>query len=489
MARESQAYQIAVIIFFITTILLAVTTFLFFKQAQDEKVEAEKAADTAREEEGTRRVFQQKAERMKELMGFPLEMDVTKDGEDPAAPASIEGFFNQDMASYAGGVHTAKLNYHGVLPELRRMIDERNARIQTLQSQLDELAANYKVRFEGSDAAQVVFTDTLAQLKTDNEKIRTDYENTIGVIKQEQGGHQTRWNDSINKSDAEKSTIQEALATAVKELGRERTKRQEENRKQRKTQEGTFEVPDGEIRWVSQRDGVVWINLGRADLLRPQITFSVYPANTTNLLGAAKKASIEVTRIRGDSVAEARIVEDVISDPILVGDKIHTPVWSPGEQTHFALSGTIDIDGDGVSDVNTVRNLITMNGAIVDCWIDEAGVRHGDISLDTDYLIRGAEPNLKSQAFTAYSQMNGKAEENGVKAISVEDLLRRMGWRNQTPVIRYGAGANPRDFQPKPADGVVRESTGDVSGLFQPRQPPASKASGRGSAYPTPSPR
>ena len=133
-----------------------------------------------------------------------------------------------------------------------------------------------------------------------------------------------------------------------------------------------IDVFDGEIRWVDQRLGMVWINLGRADALPRQITFSVYPPDTTDLTAAGgQKASIEVTQILGDHLAEARMLDDTISNPIIPGDKIHTPLWAPGEKKHFALAGFMDVFGDGKSHLQTVIDLIKMNDGIVDAYIDE----------------------------------------------------------------------------------------------------------------------
>jgi hypothetical protein len=51
-----------------------------------------------------------------------------------------------------------------------------------------------------------------------------------------------------------------------------------------------------------------------------------------------------------------------------------------------------------------------------------------------------------------------------------------MGWKNVSPVVRYGRGANPKDFQPKVND-LPGKSTGNVSDLFEKRQPPKQPAS------------
>ena len=106
--------------------------------------------------------------------------------------------------------------------------------------------------------------------------------------------------------------------------------------------------------WVDQRRGVVWINLGRADGLQPLTTFSVYPEKPTSVTKESAKASIEVTAIRGEHEAEARIMPgdtSKLADPIMPRDKIYSPVWSRGTKKHFALAGFMDIDGDGRSDL------------------------------------------------------------------------------------------------------------------------------------------
>jgi hypothetical protein len=233
-----------------------------------------------------------------------------------------------------------------------------------------------------------------------------------------------------------------------------------------------FDVPEGEIRWVKQRTGTVWIDLGRADSLQRQVTFSVYPADTTDLSAGSKKGSIEVTQVLGDHLAEARVVDDKLVDPIISGDKIFTPVWAPGEKRHFALVGFMDLDGDGRSDLQTVVRLITMNGGVVDSYIDEKGKRVGEMSVNTRYLVMGDAPTDKGQTdvIAEFSKMRAEAQRLGVQQVQLVDLLQRMGWKNQTPVIRFGRGANPKDFAPKADEGAQRKAPGNV---FKPRQPPA----------------
>ena len=118
----------------------------------------------------------------------------------------------------------------------------------------------------------------------------------------------------------------------------------------RKDEPESFEVADGRISYVNQ-NGTVWINLGTGDSLRRQVTFSVFDSDLHDASKSKKKGSIEVTRVLGDHMAEARITSDDPTNPILTGDKIYSQIWHRGKKLHFALTGLVDFDGDGKSDL------------------------------------------------------------------------------------------------------------------------------------------
>ena len=143
----------------------------------------------------------------------------------------------------------------------------------------------------------------------------------------------TEFEAKLAQNAAEKAELEKKIA----ELERSVTLFAE----QRKDEPGSFEVADGRISWVNQ-NGTVWINLGSLDSLRRQVTFSVYDADQHDAEKATKKGSIEVTRILGEHMAEARITEDDPTNPILTGDQIYSQVWHRGKKLHFALTGLID---------------------------------------------------------------------------------------------------------------------------------------------------
>ena len=158
----------------------------------------------------------------------------------------------------------------------------------------------------------------------------------------------------------------------------------------RKADRKEMDMPSGEITWVSLPTKTVWINRGRADALQRGIRFTVYSAESNTAAKAIEKGTVEVTRIVADHQAECRIVDDKFADPMTSGDKVFTAFWSPGQQIHFALSGIMNLDGDGRNQVNEAIGLVKSYGGVVDCWLDEQGHRQGQITASTQYIVNAA---------------------------------------------------------------------------------------------------
>jgi len=163
-------------------------------------------------------------------------------------------------------------------------------------------------------------------------------------------------------------------------------------------------------------------------------------------------------------------------------DKIYSPVWSRGAKKHFALAGFMDIDGDGRSDLQIVRNLVTMNGGVVDLQLDDKGEQQGAISSETNYLVLGTPPDGRTapkEAVDSFSRAVGAAKSNSVKTIKLDEFLQLMGWKQPATVRRFGAGARPGDTAIKPSDNPARApAAGGRDERFKPRTPPQPGAAG-----------
>jgi hypothetical protein len=253
----------------------------------------------------------------------------------------------------------------------------------------------------------------------------------------------------------------------------------------------SFEVADGLVQRVDNSSKLVWINLGSDDFLKPRMTFSVYSKENQGVGRGAEdvKGKIEVTRILGPHIAEARIAEEDLFRPMVANDLLYTPLWSPGLVEKVAFVGLIDLDGDGKSDWDEMLQLLALAGASVDTFVDESGKRLPDgskITVQTKFLVRGFIPepdtvaaNDKERVLEIRkheAEMVKEARINGVRTIKLNDFLAFIGFESKRRVFRPGqdrpfnlrSGATSASANEVPID---RSSTGNVSGSFRKSMP------------------
>jgi hypothetical protein len=229
---------------------------------------------------------------------------------------------------------------------------------------------------------------------------------------------------------AEKEKLQQQLTQTAQML-------ETVNQKLAAIKEDTFETADGVVTWVNQRANIVWIDLGFSDGLQKMMTFSVIDRDETGVTKGKVKGRIEVTQLKDAHLAEARIVDVDLSDPILPGDQVYSPSFRKGQKTRFALAGLLDMDRDGKSDQEKVKALIRTNGGEVDAELKEDGKIEGKMTIDTKYLVKGDRPTDKTnqELIKGYTQIIQKATELGIESISLETLLDRMGYFPENRVI------------------------------------------------------
>ncbi len=96
------------------------------------------------------------------------------------------------------------------------------------------------------------------------------------------------------------------------------------------------------------------------------------------------------------------------------------------DSTRFAIAGQIDVDTDGKTDIELLRQLIQLNGGVIDAELDINGKIKGQLHPDTVYLIVGQFPDRASaprkvvQQFEAFMR---RAAELHVRVIHIDKLL------------------------------------------------------------------
>jgi hypothetical protein len=207
---------------------------------------------------------------------------------------------------------------------------------------------------------------------------------------------------------------------------------------------------------------LVWIDIGSADGLLRQTTFSIYDHNENGLSSTKSKGRIEVVNVE-EHLSEARILEDMPSNPIISGDIIETPAWSPGQRIHFALAMKMDINKDGVDDYDLVRSIILMNGGVIDAELRPDGTRSGNIDPNTRYFVVGERPNemTTKDVLNKFNAFDQERANLSIPKIQVKELLAMMGWKAEERTVElagHRGGALGQPQAKKAAGGKAGEA-------------------------------
>jgi len=455
-SRENQTFQITIILLAMLSIVLAVSTYMLYRKSTDATAAALAANDASSAAGVRERDAQTESNLAKVMMGYP----------ETEGMETIQQAYDTTKLAFADSAEQQDLGYHGwvgllmsEMDTLNRTLAEEIANSERLQIEWsDKIAAHDLARQNAKDAED----EAVKKAKADHKSLMADVRATNGrnlALVEELNGFKKVREDAVKKLETEMADL---------------NSRNDDLKKQREIlmkRVDDFEVvataaSHGKVTWVSNSVGSVYINLGEADGLKAHTTLSVFDQSIGDVGAAKPKGSIEVVAILGPHAAEARITDDSITDPILSGDQVFSSVWRPGQQTHFALAGFMDLDGDGVSDREFVREVIKLQGGVIDAELHDDGTLTGKLSVNTDHFVVGdteklaqsADPDLKKRIAANYKILRNDADDKGVDLISTTRLLDLLGWKG------------------KPRTILVPEKAGDER--FRTRKPPQAAAGG-----------
>jgi len=441
-ARQDQTLQIALILFAILLVVFAGFTYYFYKQNSDSLQQIASIQKDISEEKRRANNLQAENEAQRGFLGI----------DQFAEAKEVEAQFIKDMALMGA-----------TLPEPRRKY--RDALTQVFQEK------------EAVVAAQAVDKMTIKTLETKLQEVEAGHQAQISrlneqitKIEQQAATARNEFSQARQELDTNKKSLAEQIAKQTDQFDKERQQMVdqvanlngdvqklqrtiEKCLEERRRQEPGLEVADGRIIWVNQANSTVWINLGSADSLRRQVTFSVHDTDENDAGKAEVKGSVEVVRMLSNHMAECRVTDDDPRNPILPGDFIYSQIWHAGRPQHFALTGIIDLDGDGQSDLQLAKELIALNGGVVDAAPGKEGQVVGKMSLDTRYLVLGEFPESQAKAALrdTWSKMGDEAKSLGVEKITLTDFMSQMGYKPEDRTVPLGQGIRSDDFRPRPS--------------------------------------
>jgi hypothetical protein len=449
--RPNLGLQIALIIFVLITIALAVSTFMFFKENQETLIAKSASDDAAKKEEQKRVVAVTELNQVKPFLGRGPQDKVEQ----------MEEEFKRDQALYGATFPEAAQTYPQML---KNAVDAYMILQAKLADQEKTIARLEQEKQDEKKKTEVASAEFNKQYETQTKELlgdREKFEEDRKVFVTAQGKLartiEDKQKELADASAKAKSEI-EVRDKAIKQI---KDDNDDIKKNLQDIQKVDYNAPDGTIVRVNQRERTVWIDKGQADGIKPQMIFSVYDRSASNIAGenVKPKGAIEVIKIIDAHLSEAAITSDDLKEPLMKEDKIMNPSFRAGKPERFAVAGFIDLDGDGQSDLNRLITLIHNNGGIVDAMIDDEGKMTGRITPATKILVVGERPTeaVKSEeALKSFTRMMQDAAAEKVNTMPLTDFVKFMGYQGRERSVPLGkdAGAVPDSpFKKRPPRG------------------------------------
>ena len=383
----------------------------------------------------------------------------------------------KDMERFGGNYEEANRSYRNILEntfeENRKLVQGEVA----AKARVKELTGRLLAIEKEKDAQIAIHNEKEKEAIAEKERLKIQFEERRQGMVAENKKIADQLDEQRNRIDELIATHAEAESALGKEI--DDLKRAIVVLQANQTVPDPYAQPeDGLIRWVDQREKKAWINLGEHDRLRPQVTFSVYSGDSSDINAAKSKGSVEVTRILSPHLAEVRITSDEPTRPLTVGDKIYSQVWNRGRKVGFAFAGLIDLDGDGKQDAEQLKQVIALNDGKLDAFPDGRGGIEGELSVDTRYLVLGKylEGARKEDEYArkSWDKMNRDADTLGIETISLDEFLNLLGWSTERRTVKLGVGSRAEDFPVRDVGDTLPQDTQSQRSKFRPRKPRAS---------------
>ena len=323
--------------------------------------------------------------------------------------------------------------------------DAANSLAESTRREVDKARADYQKKFDDQRASDNKELERLSATVTSQQEELT----ALGKKPLTQLEDQKKEIEAVRK---ENGKLTKDLASALKTI---RERRDEMARSQATADIDVTKIaPESLAKIVSinATGDMPYISVGTADNLKRQVTFGIYGKGVDGKPLREPKGKLEVIRLTGEHMAQARITElrDERRDPVLPGDFIYNPAWNPNVKQHVAIIGSVDLTGDRRDSVQEFVRTLKNQNVDVDAYMDmktkklmnAAGDGPGEITRRTDLLIVGEGPEFgsgpvkagdpkvdaKNDALTAMQKVQDEAERLGVRIVRLSTFLEMSGY-------------------------------------------------------------
>ncbi len=439
--------------FVMMTLILLVTTIMFAKNHREALAVTDQ---TKKDQSATQAALTNTladVESLKAMLGLNQADVGTGNSPDPN---SVLGAGQRELTTF--GIDLAQPTYSATLGSMRTRLDALNEENKQLKASLQSEKDAFLASLTGAN-------NRVETHKNDKEKSEGDLTNLVkerDELVRQKDAEIAKWQQTYRTEQVEKEQIRDELNRISTQFNEQVSRLNQivdfQRQQLDELQNISFDTPDANISNVDNTTHTVWLNVGRKDGLRPQVTFSIYGRSNQGIARGPEdvKAKVEIVEVH-DTSAVARIVEEDRDRPVSIGDVAFSPAWSAGMKDFFAIVGDGDLNGDGEMDAKDrkmLKDLLGNAGADVDVEITSEGQRipeEATLSVHTKWLVVGdvGDPSKftsdnpkRSQILEVQKQQKElvqEAREHGIKIVSLKDFLTYLGWKPESRLYIPGS--------------------------------------------------
>ena len=425
---KSTGLQIGLILAVAVAVVAVVAAFIIYKNDAANQAKLVALADQKESTQAANQKLREELEAVKQTVG----VTASKVGLNDAVAGTVLGELGSKIERLGPEKETTLVqvaeNLAASLAAQERAVEERIRDITALEKKLNDREGQY-------DREKQEFRDQTTAAVNDRADVQTATEERVRA----EEARRQELEDQLAATRAELEEERERLGNQIVALKDESDNYRNINSQLRAKLEGfetgRFTTPDAKIVSTQRTTGMVYLDIGARQKLRPGVTFSVYDKDKVGPSGgdaAALKGSIEVVSV-GDRISEARVTEVTTQEPLSTGDPVFSPAWSPGRSSKFAFVGMIDLDGDGstAGERDRLRRILDDAGAEISVYVDDDGEwvdGDGDptvnqpIDLETEMVVHATIPDpsevtdpARKAAFTKMRQARGELREQALQ--------------------------------------------------------------------------
>lgn len=321
---------------------------------------------------------------------------------------------------------------------------------------------------------------------TDSASQKTNYEKNLKILNDSVTAELKKYQDQFKQvkaeMDAQTATFNQQQAEVKKQLAalaeangkltqanadlakqvKDRDDKLTQNNEERLSNETARKVPT-DIRMIQVADSGTegHINVGSADHVTPQLSFSVFGVTPDGRVDNTNKATIEVVNVVGEHLSQVRVTgqrvlrldrtiavippteilsgRDKVLQSVTKNDVVYNAAWHPSIQRHVAVAGIVDLNGDNKNAMPDFLRLLEKQNLVVDAYIDlhDFEIR-GKVTVNTDYLIigggaemlaEGINPKVGEKLNAKMDELREQARKNGVEKMNVKRFIDVIGYR------------------------------------------------------------